>query len=150
MTPARTLPPTQPHPAPALHAPRVETCPPRRGSLPPGWWQRLRNWFHAGWPGAAPASQPLRRLERARRDFLAAIEDIETDAADPLCDRIHFARSLRELWHLRSELFSVVARSHDQHEAAERLAELNRHFPTRSARSGFAPLEQRDAKRMWP
>jgi len=29
---------------------------------------------------------------------------------------------------------------HSQHEAERRLARLNRHFPTRSPRSGFAPL----------
>ena len=45
-----------------------------------------------------------------------------------------------QLWHLRAELYHVVAVYHSQHEAERRLAELNGHFPTRAPRSGFVPL----------
>ena len=55
--------------------------------------------------------------------------------------------SLRELWHLRAEVFSLVSLQHSQHAADTRLAQLNRHFPSRSPRSGFGALEPRD---MWP
>jgi hypothetical protein len=50
------------------------------------------------------------------------------------------ARSLRELWHLRSEVYRLVALQTSQSEAERRLADLNHHFPTRAPRSGFAPL----------
>jgi hypothetical protein len=49
---------------------------------------------------------------------------------------------MQELWHLRAGIFGMVSRHHSQEEAAERLAQLNRHFPTRSIRSGFAPLDE--------
>jgi hypothetical protein len=51
-----------------------------------------------------------------------------------LQDRIERARSLRELWHLRPELYGTVARILTQADAERRLATLNRHFPVRAAR----------------
>jgi hypothetical protein len=75
-----------------------------------------------------------------RQDFLDSIGDVPGESANALCLRIGQARTLRELWHLRAELYSVVALHHSQHEAERRLAELNRHFPTRAPRSGFVPL----------
>ena len=51
------------------------------------------------------------------------------------------ARSLRELWHLRSELFSLVSVHRGQHDAQARLNALNRHFPIRAAGSGFGGLD---------
>ena len=53
---------------------------------------------------------------------------------------VYVVQFLRELWHLRSELFRQVALQHSQFEAEQRLSRLNRHFPTRAPRSGFAPL----------
>ena len=67
-------------------------------------------------------------------------ETIPSEAASTLCMRIGQARTLRELWHLRAELYNVVALHHSQQEAERRLAELNRHFPTRAPRSQLAPL----------
>ena len=54
--------------------------------------------------------------------------------------RHDLAHSLRDLWHLRAELYHVLALNHDQREAEQRLTQLNRHFPTRAPRSGFVPL----------
>ncbi|MBX3605028.1 MAG: hypothetical protein KF788_07145 [Piscinibacter sp.] len=133
-----TQPPTTRH--------RLEICPPERASAPQPWWRRVQVWVAAGWPG--PTAGPDTALEQARREFLAAADDLAGDTADELLDRLQIARSLRELWHLRTEVFSLVSLQHSQHEADQRLARLNRHFPTRSPRSGFGALEPRD--NMWP
>jgi len=125
---------------------RLEICPPERGAGLP-WWRRLHAWASAGWPGLcrpAPESDPLAAI---RREFADVMGDLNGERADLLIDHLHRARSLRELWHLRAEVFRLVSLQHSQHEADTRLAQLNRHFPTRSPRSGFGTLEPRD---MWP
>ena len=75
-----------------------------------------------------------------RNEFMAAMADIATDEADELRMRIHEARSLRELWHARAELFRLVGLTYSQTEAEQRLLLINRHFPTRAPRSQFAAL----------
>jgi hypothetical protein len=79
-------------------------------------------------------------LPAVRADFLATLADLEGTAADRLRHRISGARSLRELWHLRSEIYGLVGVMHSQSEADRRVALLARHFPTRSPRSQLAPL----------
>jgi hypothetical protein len=136
--------------------PRVAVCPPHRSGARP-WLARLREWLGGSWPReagdgrAAPTRPDLLSLEAVRREFIDAVDGIRTPGGDELLDRIHFARSLRELWHLRAEVFRLVSLHHSQAEADERLAGLNRHFPTRSPRSGFAPLHGSPTnKAMWP
>ncbi len=117
---------------------RLEVCPPSLRCAPGGGWQRLLFWLLAPAPhDAAPA---LDRMPAVRSDFLATLADIDSDAADALRARIRQAHSLRELWHARAEVFRVVGLAHSQTEAEQRLALLNRHFPTRAPRSQFAPL----------
>lgn len=131
---------------------RPEVCPPRLGRTRP-WKTVLRDWLTAGWPRRAePEAAPHRppALEAIRQDFIDAVEGVATPAADDLLDRIHFARSLRELWHLRAEVFRLVSLHRSQAAADARLAALNRHFPTRSPRSGFGPLHPHTTKDMWP
>ena len=91
-------------------------------------------------PAPLAASPPLNRLPPVRQEFLAALKDVPLAQALRLSERIANARSLRELWHLRTEVFNVVAMQHSQREAELRLSGLNRHFPTRMPRTGFAPL----------
>jgi hypothetical protein len=141
---------------PAGRGVRPEVCPPQ-AAAPRPWAQTLREWLSRGWSGQRPATTatpvPLRTapaLETVRQDFIDAVDGIPPAASDALLDRIHFARSLRELWHLRAELFRLVALHHSQAEADERLSWLNRHFPTRAPRSGFAPLNPIPSKDMWP
>jgi len=117
---------------------RTEVCPPSLRQAPPSAWNRL--WFWLLTPGPLRASPALNRLPPVRQDFLDSLSDIAGSAADSLSTRIGQARSLRELWHLRTELYSVVAVNHSQHEAERRVSQLNRHFPTRAPRSGFVPL----------
>ena len=74
-------------------------------------------------------------LERARSEFVAAMAGlIEVDHNGPAQAR-PARRSLRELWHLRSELYTLIARRVGQPEADARLARVNQHFPTRAQRT---------------
>jgi hypothetical protein len=118
---------------------RVEVQPPSLRCAPSGGlWQRLLFWLMA--PAPHHASPPLNRLPNVRIEFLATLTDIDSDDADTLRRRINDARSLRELWHLRAEVFRLVGTWHSQHQAQERVSLLNRHFPTRAPRSQFAML----------
>lgn len=117
---------------------RAEVCPPSLRQAPRSPWNRL--WFWLLSPGPLRASPSLNRLPPVRQEFLDSLSDIAGAGADALSLRIDQARSLRELWHLRAELYHVVALSHSQSEAEQRVSQLNRHFPTRAPRSGFVPL----------
>ena len=92
--------------------------------------------------GEAPASTPAesvalcRALLSIQREFVLELADVTTTEAGILQCAIWRARSMRELWHLRTAVFKVVAVRHSQLEADRRLARLNRHFPTRTARLG--------------
>lgn len=117
---------------------REEVCPPSLRQAPRSAWQRMWCWLLA--PGAWHSSPPVHRLPPVRRAFLDTLADVADPAAGTLADRIGHAHSLRDLWHLRAELYHVLALNHDQREAEQRLTQLNRHFPTRAPRSGFVPL----------
>jgi hypothetical protein len=86
------------------------------------------------------AAPPLNRLPLVRTEFLATLQDVASEGAAALRGRIHQAHSLRELWHLRSDVYSVLGRAHSQALAEERVSQLNRHFPTRAPRSQLAAL----------
>jgi hypothetical protein len=108
--------------------------------------QGLRDWLRAvplapAWGGRVPVSP---NVLDARGEFLAMLADLQGGDVLQLRERIQRARSLRELWHLRTDVFRVVAVQHDQLEAEERVAWLNRYFPTRSPRSAFGGLPTRD------
>lgn len=118
--------------------PGVEVLAPSLVHAPQSRWQRLL--FRLISP-ALTAAPPPGQLAGVRADFLAAIEDLRTLEARLVGDRVRVARSLRELWHLRSEIYRVVALARSQFEAEERVQALNRHFSTRPVRaSAFAPL----------
>jgi hypothetical protein len=128
---------------------RHEVCPPlRRASLS----SRLRGWLEvhrdpdatqsAGGdaPPEAPAPRNLDPVLRVQRDFARELADIPTPQAGVVLAAVWRARSLHDLWHLRVPVFDSVARHLDQQQAETRLARLNRHFPTRSPRSGLVPF----------
>ncbi len=117
---------------------RVEVCPPSLRHAPSSPWQRLMFWLVA--PAPQDSAPPLSRLPAVRNHFMACLADVELDGADAVRLRVDSARSLRDLWHLRAEVFRMVALAYSQSEADQRLSELNQHFPTRAPRSGFAPL----------
>lgn len=87
-------------------------------------WQALRQRLS---PGAS-----LSPLERARRDFCTSMHDLHGDEVQDLRLRAGYTGSLRELWHLRTELYQLIAFHLDQAEADRRLVSVNRHFPTRA------------------
>jgi hypothetical protein len=101
-----------------------------------GW----RRWLGLA-PGARRGSAGRRcPLTEAREECAAALADIGTQHAEFLQHRLLRVRSLRELWYLRSEMFGLIALHRSESEAERRMAALNRHFPTRTAGSGFMPL----------
>lgn len=73
-------------------------------------------------------------------DFIAALADVESQEADTMRSRIGATHSLRELWHLRAEIYRLVGIAHRQSEAETRVALLNRHFPTRAPKSQLGGL----------
>lgn len=117
---------------------RAECRPPSLCHAPDSAWQRFMFWLLA--PAPQDASPPLNRLPGVRTEFLAALADVDSEEAEELRLRIQNARSLRDLWHTRAELFRQLGIAHNQYEAEQRLYLLNRHFPTRAPRSQFASL----------
>lgn len=113
---------------------RMNVCPPdvvpRRDSL----WTATLRWLVGGDVDVAPALRTP--LERARSEFVAALDGLEEVDPNGLLKRAQHARSLRELWHLRSELYTLIARRENQLEADMRLARVNQHFPSRAQRTG--------------
>lgn len=120
--------------------PRVETCPPRAAGFT---LEAVWRWLDAGVSRVPHRTGPPERsgATRVRTTFLECVDDIPGLRSADLQRRIRAASGLHDLWHLRAELFALVSHTHDQAEAQQRLASLNRHFPTRSARSGFASLD---------
>ena len=107
---------------------RAETCPP----LP---WPHRSPWM----PRLGFERSRRQTLVAARLDFAQALGDLPAPTALDAQTRIAVARSLHELWHFREEVFSLVARRHDQAEAGRRLAELDRHFSRRAHRGNPTP-----------
>jgi hypothetical protein len=114
---------------------RIGVHPPSLRQAPDSAWQRVIFWLMA--PGAHDAAPPMNRVPLVRVEFMRSIADIDGDDADVLRNRIALSRSLRELWHLRSDLFRVVGVALSQSQAETRLAALNRHFPSSTPRSQF-------------
>ena len=131
-------------PSSSLMHSRVEVCPPELFPSSLSWEgrvRRLRNRLLRRMAPWLPApARPVNRLALVKREFQDSLADLESGPAQPLLDQIDRARSLRELWHLRSPVFGVVALAHTQSVAEHRLARLNRHFPMRAPRSSTMPL----------
>ena len=117
---------------------RFDVPPPSLRHAPQSAWERLLFWLMA--PAPQDASPPLNRLPAVRDEFRHAVHDIQVEARYCLVMRVAQAHSLRELWHMRVDVYNLIALHHSEFEASQRLALLNRHFPARAPRSGFAPL----------
>ena len=83
---------------------RVQCGPPSLRHAPGSLWQRLMFWLLA--PAPRDAAPPLNRLPGVRTDFMASVADISTEEAEQVRLRIHESHSLRELWHVRAELYT--------------------------------------------
>lgn len=122
---------------PGTHT-HLGVSPPSLRQAPESAWRRILFWLLA--PAPAEAAPPTNRVPAVRVEFMRAVADVDGDDADNLRNRIAMARSLRELWHLRTDVFRVIGLAYSQREAEGRLALLNRHFPARAPRSQFGTL----------
>ena len=116
---------------------RSEVQPPSLRQAPQSFWRRL--WFRLSAPASGDVAPPIGQLPGIRASFLASLSDLQGDAVTQVRQKIAGAHTLRELWHLRSAVYRVVGLHHDQATAEQRLADLNRHFQTRTTRDGFMP-----------
>ncbi len=110
---------------------RTECCPPGPASFGTynSRWHYFTRWLRAG-VNSVP--------DEVRQGFELALRDLPGDEAEKLRVRVRSAPGLRELWHLRSAVFGLVARHGSEREAQRRLAVLDRHFPTRRRAGGMA------------
>ncbi|MBH1985749.1 MAG: hypothetical protein I8H76_00300 [Burkholderiales bacterium] len=122
-----------------LGARRTEVSPPSRfASSPPLW----RTWLSRAWrwlwdlEESPRALAPATGLRAIKNEFNAALWDLQSLRANQVRDQIETARSLRELWHLRADVFKVISTHRGQIEAQLRLDSLDSHFPVRASRKG--------------
>ena len=74
-----------------------------------------------------PASDPSELLF-LRRLTSTLVQDLPVDSRCALDVRILQARSRDELWHLRSQLFGAISLQFGEHEARQRLQQLDAHW----------------------
>ena len=138
---------------------RIEVRPPLARRRPPDWRRRLSAWLGAGLAESSvstsfdelrPSMHNAAELTDARTTFRTALEDIPPPRADLCCEHIRVARSLHELWHLRAEVFNLVSRHHSQCEADRRLGLVDRHFPSRTRRTGWSRTKSKDGNESVP
>jgi len=77
---------------------------------------------------------PVTGLRAIKTEFVASLWDLQSLRANQVRDQIETARSLRELWHLRADVFKVISTHRGQIEAQLRLDALDSHFPVRASR----------------
>lgn len=126
---------SRPAPATDLLTTRLEVKPPAMWGQAEPVWRTFWHWLRADDVEEISHS----RIELAREDFCQALSDLETVEAGDLRHRARHARSLRELWHLRPELYHLIACRHSQREAEKRMAMVNQHFPVEATPSRLPP-----------
>ena len=126
---------------------RIDIKPPETWGQAEPVWASLWGWLRSR-PAAPTSPGPV--LELARRDFCEALVGISGDDATDLQRRAQHARSLRELWHLRAELYGIVALYKSQLEADRRLQLVNRHFPVRASSASSSNVSTPHAKSNTP
>ena len=119
----------------------TQVCPPELWPSSVSLWGRARRWLMKEHPWTPEASRPVNRLALVKNEFEDSLAGLTGVEAGQLSFQIERARSLRELWHLRSTLYGLLALAYSQSEAERRMAQLNRHFPTRAPRSAPMPLD---------
>ena len=75
-----------------------------------------------------PAASDPAELLFLRRLISSLVQDLPVDARCALDLRILQARSRDELWHLRSQLFGAISLQFGEHEARQRLQQLDAHW----------------------
>lgn len=76
---------------------------------------------------------PATGLRKIKSDFNSAMWDLQSLRANHVRSMVEQARSLRELWHLRADVFRIISVHRGQIEAQVRLDALDSHFPVRSS-----------------
>lgn len=124
---------------------RNELAPPTLFSRSrPAWKQWLMGFWHWLWDlDEVPRPASTTGLARIKAEFNSAIWDLQSSRATLVRGQVEQARSLRELWHLRAEVFKVISVHRGQMEAQTRVDVLDSHFPVRSSTRGS---EHRHAK----
>ncbi len=115
---------------------RTEVTPPALFTQArPQWHHWAVSFWHWLWDmdEEAKSETPATGLRSVKSEFNSALWDLQSLRANQVRDNIEAARSLRELWHLRAEVFKVVALHRGQIEAQLRLDALDAHFPVRSS-----------------
>jgi hypothetical protein len=113
---------------------RTEVCPPALFAQSQPLWQR---WVSTAWQWLWDEEdlenhpRVLRDLEQVRHDFIQALWDLQSIQASHVREKINDCRSLRDLWHLRVDLYQLIATYQGEAQAQARLDGLNRHFPVR-------------------
>ena len=98
-------------------------------------WQRLKIWrWMRKWILMSPPPMSTNQLIIAKADFLVALTGVGLKSYSGydtavLVHTIERARSLRELWWLRSSVYSHIAYAISQDMAHKRMARLDTHFP---------------------
>jgi hypothetical protein len=96
-------------------------------------------WLRRGWAWLWDMEElprkaaPTTGLAQARTEFHSAIWDLQSLKANQLREHIAAARSLRELWHLRADVFKLISVHRGQAEAQTRIDVLDSHFPVRAS-----------------
>ncbi len=119
---------------------RIEVCPPALWPSSLSFWGRAKRWLVRS-PWTPQAQRPVNRLALVKGEFHRELGDLHAEEASQLGERIDRARSLREMWHLRSGLYHLMATELNQAEAERRMARLNRHFPQRAPRASRFPFD---------
>lgn len=115
---------------------RTEVAPPSLFSRSrPLWKAWAMGFWHWLWDmDELPRSiAPVSGLRKIKSEFNSAMWDLQSLRANQVRAMVEQARSLRELWHLRADVFRVISVHRGQIEAQLRLDALDGHFPVRSS-----------------
>ena len=105
--------------------------------------------FEAPARGAALRLRPPRRgdsesdeLPAIRAEFRHCLSDVHGESVQDLLKSIQRSRNAKDLWHLRTWLYTEVAKAHSQYEAERRLSRLAPHFPQQAAKAMTGKAER--------
>jgi len=119
----------------------------RSGPVADTLWQSILRWMPGDadpWAAASPPPhQRSSNMPAARAEFEACLRGLDSERIADLQRSIRRSRSLRDLWHLRTWLYTEVARSFSQGEAEQRLQQLKPFFQNQASLGGDAPVAAR-------
>lgn len=133
----RLLKPVKGPDASPSQARRVEATPPALFTRQrPAWKATLIDFWCWLWDMDDMPREPVAvtGLAKVKTEFNGALWDMQSLQANAVRDQVEQARSLRELWHLRAQVFKVISVHRGQIEAQVRLAGIDAHFPVKSSR----------------